>query len=225
MRKACCDGSSRKLREWKPDHSFGGLCRSYVKINQGAAFWSELASRQRFETRNKGISVFAAVGQLVFQERRRLFFVTVLAFLAGCLFYARLASSLNAPQIALFTGFVYAVVIAPVTLVICAFAPGFRFMIEAIALSRLIVALVAFLAPEVGHVLITTPMLTAILVVSGGGLLSPLVHGRIVRDKSRAWHERYGIRAALARHPVKVDGTLRQHRFTGWIDDAIPVPA
>ena len=165
----------------------------------------------------------SALVQLMFQERRRLLFVSVLAFLAGVLFYARLADQLGAPLIAIITGLLYAGVIAPVTLIVCAIAPGFRFMIESIAVSRLLLALLCFMVPDLGTVIIQNPLITALLVVSGGGVLSPLLHGRIEKAASRGWRDRYGLRAALARAPVRLDGTARQHRFTGWLEDTAPI--
>lgn len=151
-------------------------------------------------------------------------FVTTLAFLAGVLFYARLAEVYGAPQIALLTGAVYALVIAPVTLFVCAFAPGFRFMIDSIAVSRFMIAAISFLVPPIGTVIIANPILTALLVVSTGAIISPILHGRIIKRPSQTWRDRYGLRAALARRRVLIDGNHRQHRFTGWLEGKAPIP-
>lgn len=163
------------------------------------------------------------IRQLIHQERRRLVFVASLAFLAGFLFYARLSVEMGAPVVALVTGFVYALVIAVVTLIVCAVAPGFRFMIDAIAVSRLLLAVICFAIPEIGTIIINNPLLTALIVVSSGGLLSRAMHGQILRDPEMPWRDRFGPRAALRRRPLRIIGSLRQQKFAGWIDGAVTV--
>lgn len=171
-----------------------------------------------------GRRMASALWQLVYQERRRVAFVSVLAFMAGWLFYARLSVELGLPNLAMVSGAVYALIIAPVALLVCAFAPGFRFMIDSIAVSRFVIALAGFVIPEIGTVLVENPLLTALLVVSTGAILSPALHGKIVKNPDHTWRDRYGPRAALARHRVRIEGNLRQHRFTGWLEGKAPIP-
>ena len=80
--------------------------------------------------------MFARLWQIAVLERRRLLFVTALAFCAGALFYSHIpAGPANLP-VPLITGAAYAVVVGPAALLTCVFLPAVRFMIEAIFSCR-----------------------------------------------------------------------------------------
>ena len=161
------------------------------------------------------------------KERKRLAFVAVLAFLAGFLFYARVDAYVFGVQVGVATGLIYAAVIAPVALIICLFLPRMRFLIEAIAVSRLLVALFVFAFPAIGQELLLQPILMAILVVSLGAVLSRTVlHGKIVRFRARTWRTALRPRHHLRRRPVRLQSaTDWQRRFVGWVDDTAPITA
>lgn len=166
-----------------------------------------------------------ALRQSIYRERRRLLLVTVLAFLAGVIFYLRADHYINGVHVALVTGAVYAVIIGPVALLVCVFLPSLRFMVEAVAISRLLFAIFVFAAPGIGYGILASPSLTALIVVGGGAVISRVVHGRILREKARGWRDHILPRNAFQRHPVRLSGTVFQHRFVGWLEDAIPVRA
>ena len=161
------------------------------------------------------------------KERKRLAFVTALAFLAGFLFYARADTYVFGIQIGVATGLAYAAVIAPVTLMICVLAPRMRFLIDAIAVSRLLVALFAFAFPTIGETLLLQPVLLAFLIVSLGAVLSRTVlHGKIIRFRARTWRARLRPRHFLRRRPVRLQSSTNwQRRFVGWVDDTAPIVA
>ena len=94
------------------------------------------------------------------RERRRLAFVAVLAFFAGFFFYARLDLMLFGLPAGIVTGLVYAAVIVPVALMICVFMPSVRFLIEAVAITRLILAMLVYTYPILGEVLLQNPLMT-----------------------------------------------------------------
>lgn len=169
--------------------------------------------------------MLSVLGHALFRERRRLTFVTLFAFLAGALFYARSDMSVAGLPVPLVTGTIYAAIIGPVAFAVCLFLPGFRFMLEAIAISRLGVASLAFTWPPLGVTILSSPLLNACIVVGFGVAVSRLMHGRVMRDRLP------GFAARLRRfHPgetavVRVTGRDWQRRFVGWIDGAVPEAA
>ncbi len=162
---------------------------------------------------------------LVYRERRRLLFVTSLAFLAGFLFYARYDLYIGGFQVGILTGAVYALIIGLVTLLICALLPSLRFMIDAVAVSRLFLAVVVFFVPEIGQIILMNPLLTAVIVVSSGALLSRVMHGRILREKAKNWRLAFRNRRAMRQQPVRLEATPLQHKFVGWVDGRAPIAA
>ncbi len=149
------------------------------------------------------------------RERRRLSLVTALAFLAGVLFYLPSPVYLGALHISLVTGTVYAVVVGFAAAIVCLLLPRLRFMIEAVAVSRLLISLCVLAIPELGPFLLANPVLMAGVVVAGGACVSRVMHGRIER----------GMQARFAFGPtshraVVSRGTPWQTRFVDWIDGA-----
>ena len=168
--------------------------------------------------------MFQALGATLYRDRRRLLFVAAAAFLAGYLFYlpAALASGLwYLPAVA---GAVYALVVGLVAWTICAIFPAMRFMIEAVAVSRLVLSVCFLAAPQVGIAVLANPLLTAALVVLGGMAVSRLLHGRILRDRRPGWRALLGPANLFHRMPARLNARPWQHRFVGWLDDAVPIP-
>ena len=159
----------------------------------------------------------------IWQERRRLAFVGILAFLAGFFFYARSDLVLYSLPAGVVTGAVYAAVIVPVSLVVCVFAPSIRFLIEAVAVSRFLLSLFVFAFPEIGAVLLGMPILTAVIVVSSGAILSrSVLHGRIRRQRAGSLWLR--MKAFFTRAPAHIEKpTPFQVSFVSWVDATAPV--
>lgn len=167
----------------------------------------------------------SGLGCRIYRERRRLLFVTSLAFLAGVIFYLRADAEVMGVHVSLITGAIYAGVIGPTTLFCCLVLPSVRFMIEAIAVSRLIFSVVVFSAPGFGYKILASPTLTAAVVVLGGVAVSRVMHGRIRELRAQGWREKLSIRRIVARTPARLQARDWQHRFVGWIDDAAPLAA
>ncbi len=167
--------------------------------------------------------MLSAFGHMIFRERRRLIFVTVMAFLAGFFFYLNSELSIGGVHIAIVTGTIYAVVVGFAALLVCLFLPSMRFMIEAIAVSRLGLSFFVLAAPEVGAQILASPMMTAFLVVLGGAFVSRVLHGRFERDHSYGIRNRILPKNIFRRDPPRVAASSLQYRFMTWMDDAAPV--
>lgn len=166
------------------------------------------------------------LGEKIYRERRRLVFVAFMAFLAGFLFYARADLYILGIHISFITGAVYAVVVGIAALVICLAFPSMRFMIEAVAVSRLMLSFFVLAVPEIGFKILASPTVTAVLVVFGGAVISRLLHGQILRDRKPGWRGRILPAGSMFRRsPIKLSGAPWQHRFVSWLDDMAPIPA
>lgn len=163
-----------------------------------------------------------SIGRAIYLERKRLLFVATLAFLGGVLLYANMPVFVYGIPLPLITGLAYAALVTPVAMLICVFLPSFRFMVEAVAISRFLVALLAFTVPSVGLTLVMSPLLLAIIVVGGGIAVSRLLHGHIIRpQKSDPVPEAIPV---AHRRPARLAApTPFQRRFVGWLDDVEPV--
>ena len=167
--------------------------------------------------------MLSGFGHAIYRERKRLAFVTLLAFFAGYLFYARLDAQVYGLPAGVVTGLIYAGVIAPVALLVCLFLPSFRFMVEAVAVSRLSLACIVYSFPEVGAVILPSPILTAVIVVGFAVAISRTMHGRVVRQALPGLRERIAQFRVAYRVPAHVVAGPWQHRYVGWVDDAVPV--
>ena len=165
------------------------------------------------------------LGQRIYRERRRLVFVTSLAFIAGFIFYLRAGHQVWGLPVPVVTGAIYAGVVGPTALFFCLVLPSIRFMIEAIAVSRLLFSIFVFTVPEIGYQVLASPFLTAFVVVTGGIVVSRLIHGRIQKTRATAWRERFSLSRMISRSPARLRARSWQHRFVGWIDDTQPLPA
>lgn len=157
------------------------------------------------------------------RERRRLAFVAVLAFFAGYFFYARTDLTVMGLPAGVVTGMVYAVMIVPISLLMCIFLPSMRFIIESVAITRLLLAMLAYTYAPVNEVLMGNPMLTAAIVVSSGAILSrTFLHGRMRRPTAPTFSER--VKLYFTRLPARIEEpTPLQHSFTAWVDATQPI--
>ena len=153
-------------------------------------------------------------------ERRRLTFVIGLAFFTGFFMYLRSDLHLWGWHVAWVTGAVYASVVGCCALIVCLFLPSMRFMIEAVAVSRLVLSLAILAMPGLGPLILSDPFITASVIVLGGMMVSRLMHGRILKDKVKGWRARLLPEAGLQRQPVRLEARPWQHSFVGWIDDS-----
>lgn len=161
--------------------------------------------------------------RMIYRERRRLLLVTSLAYLAGVIFYLRSDQEIMGLHVSLVTGAIYAGIVGPTALFFCLVMPSIRFMIEAIAFSRLLFSVFVFSVPEIGYTILASPFLTASVVVLGGMAVSRVIHGRISSRKATNWRERLSLSQVLIRRPARLRASTMQHRFVGWIDDTDPV--
>ncbi len=169
--------------------------------------------------------MFLGPGPLIYRERKRLFFVVALAFLAGFLFYLPTNVHLHGVHISWVTGSIYALIIGVSAIAVFLYLPTMRFMVEAIAVSRLILSLFVLCAPEFGLRILADPFVTAFLVVLGGLLLSRVMHGQILKETTKSWGERIRNFRSISPAPVRLKGSAWQFRFVGWMENTVPVRA
>ncbi|MCV2880769.1 hypothetical protein [Actibacterium sp. XHP0104] len=119
------------------------------------------------------------------EERRRLAFVTPLAFLAGVILYADYPGLAFGLPVPVFAGLLYAAGVGGACLVMGLFAPSLVTLSEGAAVTRIALALMVVQFPDIGHAVMAAPVLNATLVVAGALLLQrlPAWHG------FRAWLE------------------------------------
>lgn len=160
----------------------------------------------------------------VYLERKRLVFVAVMAFMAGFLFYIRTDLYIGGVHIAFITGSVYAVIVAICALIVCIVLPSMRFMIEAVAVSRLILSLFVLVVPNVGYAILASPLMMALITVTGGVAVSRMMHGRIRRNVPPGLRGHILPSNFFKRVPVTLQGKPWQHRFVSWLDDVEPIP-
>ncbi len=152
-------------------------------------------------------------------------FVCSLAFLAGVLFYLNADLYVRGVHVAFMTGAIYAFIVGSAALLVCLFLPSLRFMIEAVAVSRLALSFFVLMVPEIGYKILADPMLTAFLVVFGGAAVSRLLHGRILSDRLPGWRGLFMRDGMFKRVPPRLQAKAWQHRFVSWMDDATPIQA
>lgn len=158
---------------------------------------------------------------VLYTERRRIAFVTTMAFLAGVVFYLRADVYVSGVHISLITGALYALIIGACALIVCIALPSMRFMIEAVAVSRLILSFFVFVVPSLGYTILANPLITALITVAGGIAVSRVMHGRILKDTGKGLKNRFW--PTFKRLPVVVQANPRQQRFMNWLEDAEPV--
>ena len=157
------------------------------------------------------------------QDRRRLGFVTLLAFLAGFIMYLRADLYVAGWHVAWVTGAIYAGVVGFCALLVCLFLPAMRFMIEAVAVARLALSGLVLCLPDLGQRILADPMLTALLIVAGGVILRRCMHGRLLRTRENSLRDWVIPQGVFQRIPALVEAGPIQRRFTTWIDGPVPV--
>lgn len=155
---------------------------------------------------------------LLYRERRRLTLVALLAYVAGFLLFLPSQAYIGNVHISLVTGAVYAGVVGMAAIVICAILPSMRFMMEAVAISRLLLALLILGEPQLRALLLGNPLIMALVLVTGGILVSRLIHGQIERQPRRLFQLRTPWQSAVIRH-----GTDWQKSFVGWVEGHAPI--
>lgn len=116
--------------------------------------------------------------QTLHREKRRLGFVMLMGYLAGWLFYLRVDVQVGGVPLPLVTGVLYAVLLSLSTLAICILAPSLCFMIEPLAVSRLVLSIFVVTNPGPGNEVLTNPLLMAGLVVGGAVFISRAMRRR-----------------------------------------------
>lgn len=150
---------------------------------------------------------------LLYRERRRLVLVASLAYLAGVLLYLPSPAYIGAVHISFVTGAVYAAVVGGAAILICALLPSMRFMMEAVAISRLLLALVILGEPALRAFFLGNPLIMAFVLVVGGVCISRGIHGRIEKPSKRLFQMRTPWQQAIVRQ-----GTDWQRKFVGWVE-------
>ena len=102
------------------------------------------------------------------KEGRRIGVVTTLAFASGIISYLRIDVQHVGIPLPIIAGIIYALVIAPVTAATLFFMPSLSDLVEYFALSRLSVSFFSFAVPDQGIIILTSPLLAATLVATGG---------------------------------------------------------
>ena len=159
----------------------------------------------------------------IYRDRRRLFFVVSMAFLSGIIMYLRSDLHVGGLHISWITGAIYAGVIGFCAVFVCLFVPTMRFMIEAVAVSRFCLSVSVFAVPELERAVLGDPVLTSVIVVSGGFLISRVMHGRILRAEVQTWRDRILPKITMQRGPVQIKAGPMQTRYVAWIDNAVPI--
>ncbi len=165
------------------------------------------------------------LGSRVYRDRRRLIFVIAMAFLTGFIMYLRADIHVYGVHVAWVTGAIYASVVGLCAIFISLFLPSIRFMMEAVAISRLGLSFVVFFAPGLGFPILASPTATALVVVCGGLIISRLLHGRIRKPKPTRLRDRFIPQNGFQRLPARIQAGPWQTRFVGWIDNTPPLAA
>lgn len=118
-----------------------------------------------------GLGLVAELARRLYRARRRTAIAGGLAGLSGVMLYAQVDAFVWSLPFPVFAGLFYAVAVAVTCLAISTIVPGLRHLIELAAIARLLVALFGFAVPAVGMAIITSPLLSATLVVLGVFLL------------------------------------------------------
>ncbi len=151
---------------------------------------------------------------VIHQERRRLLFAIVLAYVSALLAHAHLEVRIDGYPIEIFIASLQAVVVGVFALLVCIFLPSMRFMIEAIAVSRLALASFMYIFPGTGILIQQNPMFSTTVVVIGAIGTSRLIHGRMFKG---------GAKVRFRRFPARLESLPWQKRFVHWVDDTRPI--
>ncbi len=163
--------------------------------------------------------MMSSLRALLYRERRRLVLVAGLAYLAGALLYLPSQAYIGAVHISLVTGAIYTTVVGLAALLICALMPAMRFMIEAVAISRLLLALVILAEPSLHAFFLGNPLIMAIVLVLGGIGISRGIHGRMEKPAKKPFQMR-----TPWQHAIVKQGTDWQRGFVHWVEGGASAP-
>ena len=111
-----------------------------------------------------------------------------LASLAGFLFYQHVPHHIAGIHISFVTAALYGIFIGISSLVVSIAFPGFRFAMEAFAVSRLTFAMVVAMFPAIAPITVQSPFINATIVIIGGVTLSSIFYsdaiGRLFPKRS-----------------------------------------
>ncbi|MDW4549837.1 hypothetical protein R5H32_10770 [Defluviimonas sp. D31] len=123
-------------------------------------------------------SLTARISQRFSEARRLILFATVMAFAAGVVSFLRYDVAIHGLPLPIITGALYALFVGTAATVTSVLLPALCAMIEAVAISRFGVAVVAFGAPDFGLALHQSPLFGAAAVIGGAVLVRKLMGGK-----------------------------------------------
>lgn len=104
-------------------------------------------------------------------QSRRLCFCGVLAFLSGMLLYGHLGGALYGVPVPVAVGILYCVSVMIAALLTTFFLPNVRRLVDAVAVTRLSLALIAAAMPGLGRALSEAPEISGTIVIGSAALL------------------------------------------------------
>lgn len=124
-------------------------------------------------------NLFKLVVLRLYRERRRVAFVTSLAFLAGFVMYSGFEGLAFGLPVPVFTGIVYALFVGVAAVMTSLLVPRLRHTLELVAISRLLFSVLVLYAPELTEPMRSSPLISATIVVGGAAWVQILL--------SRSW--------------------------------------
>ena len=131
-------------------------------------------------------SLTARISQRFSEARRLILFATVMAFAAGVVSFLRYDVAIHGLPLPIITGALYALFVGTAATVTSVLLPALCAMIEAVAISRLGVAVAAFGAPDFGLALHQSPLFGAAAVIGGAILVRKLMGVRRITQAPAA---------------------------------------
>jgi hypothetical protein len=111
----------------------------------------------------------------VYRERRRLAFVSLMAFVAGYLLYRGIPGQAFGLPIPIFTGLFYAAFVGTAAVATTLLLPRLRFTLEMVAISRVVFATFVSFFPEILRPVLDNPFQNATTVIVGAAAAHWLV--------------------------------------------------
>jgi hypothetical protein len=103
----------------------------------------------------------------IHRERRRLAFVSLMAFLAGYLLYRGIPGQAFGLPVPVFTGLFYAAFVGTAAIATTLLLPRLRFTLEMVAISRVIFAVMVSMFPELLRPVLDDPFQNATTIILG----------------------------------------------------------
>lgn len=130
----------------------------------------------------KQLYIRKRLADCAFDNRYRIGFAVVMAYIAGVIFYMNYDVQVFGMPLPIFTGLIYGVVVGPAAYLTCLFLPAFTTLIETTAVSRLFLAIGVANYPETGKNIMASPVATATIVVGGAILLRMFLSSRMAEN-------------------------------------------